>query len=160
MKPSKWRGSLPKTKAAAFREQAVSRNGFPDLDLLDPSWESSTPEQRIDLAVRTEAAALSTDKAITNSEGASFEYARSSVALANTLGFNGAYEGTGCWLVLRADRSVERRHAARSLDVGRQASQPNGIAGRHRQESRANARCGGSARERFRRARCPSFSIR
>ena len=75
--------------------QAVPRSHFPDLNLVDTSWESLTPEQRIDLAVRTEAAALSTDRSITNSEGASFEYARSRIALANTLGFNGAYEGTG-----------------------------------------------------------------
>src|SRR5215467_13531990 len=53
-------------------DQAVQRGGFPDLDLLDPSWEALAPQQRIDLAIRTEAAALAADKAITNSEGATF----------------------------------------------------------------------------------------
>ena len=81
--------------------EAVLREGsLPDLNLIDRSWDSLTPEQRINLASQTEAAALSTDKLITNSDGASFEYARSRVALANTIGFAGKYEGTGAVLVL------------------------------------------------------------
>src|SRR5215510_10227178 len=79
-------------QSAGLPEHAAHRNGFPDLQLLDTSWETVTPAERIDLAIRTEAAALSTDKAITNSEGASFDYARTQVALANTLGFNGSYQ--------------------------------------------------------------------
>jgi PmbA protein len=84
--------------SAGLPEHAISRDGFPDLQLLDPSWEAVTPAQRIDFAIRTEAAALASDKAITNSEGASFDYARSRVAVANSLGFNGAYEGTSAAL--------------------------------------------------------------
>lgn len=80
-------------------EGCVFRSDFPNLNLLDPAWDELTPEQRISLAMRTEAAAFSTDKAIANSEGASFEYARTRVALANTLGFVGEYEGTGAALV-------------------------------------------------------------
>jgi PmbA protein len=86
-------------QSGGLPEESSFHGNFPDLNLLDPAWESLTPEQRIDLAVRAEAAALATDKAITNSEGASFEYARSAVALANTLGFTGAYAGTGAALV-------------------------------------------------------------
>jgi PmbA protein len=85
-------------QSAGLPEEAAARNGFPDLQLCDPSWEKLTPAARIDLATRAERAALSTDKAITNSEGASFEYTRTQIALANTLGFNGAYEGTGAGL--------------------------------------------------------------
>src|SRR5262249_964525 len=48
-------------ESGGLPSQAVPRSGFPDLDLVDTSWEDLTPEQRIDLAVRTEAAALSTD---------------------------------------------------------------------------------------------------
>jgi PmbA protein len=81
-------------KSGGLPKEAISRNGVPDLDLLDLSWENLTPAQRIDLAIRAEAASLATDKSITNSEGASFEYTRTRVALANSLGFNGAYEGT------------------------------------------------------------------
>jgi PmbA protein len=66
------------------------------------------------LAIRTEAAALSVDKSITNSEGASFEYARSQVVLANTLGFNGAYEGTGaglyCVPIAQSKDGMQRDH--------------------------------------------------
>src|SRR6185295_19112646 len=95
-------------------DQAVHRTGFPDLNLLDRSWETLTPDQRIDLAIRTEAAALSTDKAITNSEGASFEYTRTRVALANTLGFNGVYEGTGaglyCVPIAQSKDGMQRDH--------------------------------------------------
>ena len=98
--------------------EAVFRSDFPDLNLLDPSWEKLTPEQRIGLALRAEAAASLTDKAIANSEGASFEYARSEWLWQIRLGFIGAYEGTGSRSVLCADSAVERRHAARSLDVG------------------------------------------
>src|SRR5438874_495875 len=62
-------------ESGGLPEQAVQRTGFPDLNLLDPSWEQLTPEQRIELAIRTEAAALASNQLITNSEGASFEYA-------------------------------------------------------------------------------------
>ena len=104
-------------------DQAIHRNGFPDLNLLDPSWEQLTPEHRIDLAIRTEAAALAADKAITNSEGASFEYTRSRVALANTLGFSGGYSGTGaglsCVPIAQSKDGMQRDHwmsAARHRD--------------------------------------------
>jgi PmbA protein len=124
-------------ESGGLPSQAVPRSGFPDLNLVDPSWESLTPEQRIDLAVRTEAAALSTDRSITNSEGASFEYARSKVALANTLGFNGAYEGTGGWLfcvpIAQSKEGMQRDHwmsAARHRlqlgspeDIGKKAAE-------------------------------------
>ena len=123
--------------SAGLPECAVHRNGFPDLQLLDRSWETVTPAQRIDFAIRTEAAALSTDKAITNSEGASFDYARSQVAVANSLGFNGAYEGTSaalyCVPIAQSSEGMQRDHwvsAARHRDqmdlpenIGRKAAE-------------------------------------
>jgi PmbA protein len=75
--------------------ESVFRNDFPDLNLVDRAWDALTPDERISWAVRAEKAALSADKAIVNSEGASFEQSHSLVALANTQGFMGAYEGTG-----------------------------------------------------------------
>src|SRR5687767_1494028 len=69
-------GLTSEDHSGGLPEESGWQNAIPDLSLIDPSWESLTPEQRIGLAVRTEAAAFSTDKAITNSEGASFEYAR------------------------------------------------------------------------------------
>lgn len=101
-------------ESAGLPEQAVHRSGFPDLQLLDRSWEVVTPAARIDLAIRAEAAALSTNNAITNSEGASFDYTRSRVALANTLGFHGAYEGTTaglyCVPVAQSKEGMQRDH--------------------------------------------------
>jgi len=93
-------------------DQSVFQSDFPDLNLLDPEWEKLKPEQRIGLAIRAETAALSADKAIVNSEGASFEYARSRLALANTLGFLGAYEGTGsslaCVPIAQSETGMQR----------------------------------------------------
>jgi PmbA protein len=103
--------------------ESFFQSKFPDLNLFDPRWEELTPEQRIALAVRTEKAAFDTDKAITNSEGASFEYARSRVALANTSGFAGEYEGTGaalvCVPIAQSSAGMQRDHwmsAARHRD--------------------------------------------
>jgi PmbA protein len=81
-------------------DESVFQRQFPDLDLLDLEWERLAPGERIDLARRAEAAAFSTDKAIVNSEGGQFEYARSRTVLANTLGFLGGYEGTGSALAV------------------------------------------------------------
>src|SRR6266536_2380262 len=81
-------------ESGGLPDAAFLQTQFTDLNLLDSSWDSLSPEERIGLAVRAEKAALSVDKSITNSEGASFDYARSRVALANTSGFSGEYEGT------------------------------------------------------------------
>ncbi len=101
-------------ESGGLPEESVFRTDFPDLDLLDPNWENLTPGQRIALAVRAEAAALSADKAITNSEGGSFEYARTRVTLANTLGFTGAYEGTtavlACVPIAQCPDGMQRDH--------------------------------------------------
>jgi PmbA protein len=117
--------------------ESVSRTDFPNLDLVDPSWEKLAPEERIAWAIRAEKAALSADKAIVNSEGSSFEQAHSRVALANTLGFTGAYEGTNaglfCGPVAESAGGKQRDYwvtAARHRnkmespeDVGRKAAQ-------------------------------------
>ena len=118
-------------ESGGLPEQAVQRNGFPDLNLLDGSWELLTPAERIDLAVRTEAAAFSTDKAITNSEGASFEYARSRVALANTHGFNGTYDGTGaglyCVPIAQSKDGMQRDHWMSAARHRHQMASPEDI---------------------------------
>src|SRR5262249_26609896 len=58
--------------------------------------------------------ALSADNRITNSEGASFDYARSRGVLANTQGFNGTYEGTTaglyCVPIARSREGMQRDH--------------------------------------------------
>jgi PmbA protein len=118
-------------ESGGLPEEAIARSSFPDLNLLDRSWESLTPAQRIDLALRAESAALSTDKAITNSEGASFEYARSRVALANTLGFNGTYEGTGaglfCVPIAQSKDGMQRDHWMSAARHRNQMDSPENI---------------------------------
>src|SRR5881296_1958148 len=49
-------------ESGGLPEESVFRNDLPDLKLADPSWEDLTPEKRIKLALRAEAAALSADK--------------------------------------------------------------------------------------------------
>lgn len=62
---------------------------FPDLDLYHP-W-SLPVEAAIELARQCEAAALATDKRITNSEGASVSTGASRFVYANSHGFNAGY---------------------------------------------------------------------
>ena len=61
----------------------------PDLDLFHP-WDV-TSEQAASLALECEAAALSTDKRITNSEGAGVSAQQSHFFSAHTRGFRGGY---------------------------------------------------------------------
>ncbi|MEJ8824278.1 metalloprotease PmbA [Variovorax humicola] len=61
----------------------------PDLDLFHP-W-SVTSEQAAEIALECEAAALSTDKRVTNSEGAGVSAQQSHFFSAHTHGFRGGY---------------------------------------------------------------------
>lgn len=112
-------------------EESGFQSSFPDLNLIDPTWEDLTPDERIALAIRTEAAALSTDKSITNSEGASFEYARSRMAVANTLGFAGAYEGTiaalVCVPIAQTKDGMQRDHWMSAARHRKQMESPENI---------------------------------
>jgi len=107
-------GLTSEDSSSGLPEQATRRESYPELNLLDPSWDRLSPAQRIELAKRTEVAALSTDKAITNSEGASFDYTRTRVAVANTLDFNGAYEGSTaglyCVPIAQSKAGMQRDH--------------------------------------------------
>ena len=64
----------------------------PDLDLYDPTRLNT--EQQIDLAKRVEAAAMSTDQRVTNSEGGDFESSSGRVVLSNSHGFLGEYQSS------------------------------------------------------------------
>jgi PmbA protein len=112
-------------------EASLLVNAFPDLDLLDTTWESLTPDQRIDLARRAEAAALSADKAIVNSEGGSFDYTRSSTVLANTLNFVGMYQGTGASIavgpIAQSKEGMQRDYWISAARHRRQMQSPEDI---------------------------------
>ena len=82
----------------------------PDLQ-LDFPW-TIDADHAIDLAVKCEAAALSLDKRITNSEGATIWTNRGVRAYGNTHGFVGGYAKTGhsisCAVLGEVDGSMER----------------------------------------------------
>jgi len=64
----------------------------PDLDLYDSTRLNT--EQQIDLAKRVEAAAMSSDERVTNSEGGDFDSSSGRVVLANSHGFLGEYQSS------------------------------------------------------------------
>jgi len=63
----------------------------PALDLEDPTGHDLSPEDKIELARRSEAAALAADPRITNSEGGDFADRRAHYAYAASHGFAGEY---------------------------------------------------------------------
>jgi PmbA protein len=69
--------------------QLVDR--MPDLDLADPTGHDLAPEEKLELARRTEAAALAEDPRITNSEGAEFFDRQARYAYATSHGFEREY---------------------------------------------------------------------
>jgi len=64
----------------------------PDLDLYDPTRLNT--EQQIELAKRVEAAAMSADERVTNSEGGDFDSSSGRVVLGNSHGFLGEYHSS------------------------------------------------------------------
>jgi PmbA protein len=64
----------------------------PDLDLDDERGHDLSPEEKIELARRAEAAALQADPRITNSEGGDFSDRRARYAYATSHGFAGSYQ--------------------------------------------------------------------
>jgi PmbA protein len=64
---------------------------LPALDLEDPTGHDLSPEDKIELARRGEAAALAVDPRITNSEGGDFADRRANYAYAASHGFAGEY---------------------------------------------------------------------
>jgi PmbA protein len=124
-------------ESGGLPDPSLFANSFPDLDLIDPSWEKLSPADRIDLAIRAERASLKADPRIVNSEGGSFEYSRSRTVLGNTAGFLGEFEGTGAGLsaspVAQSNEGMQRDYwmsAARHLkdlespeSIGRKAAE-------------------------------------
>jgi len=80
---------------SALADAALLARDRPDLGLDDPAGLETTPEERVELARRCEAAALDADPKIVNSEGAGFSARSSRVAYASSRGFVGEYRGTG-----------------------------------------------------------------
>ncbi len=77
--------------AAGLPDPAEFASMTPDLGLEDPEGHGLTPEEKIAIAERAEAAALAADPRITNSEGAEFFDRRARYAYATSHGFFGSY---------------------------------------------------------------------
>ena len=73
-------------------EEPAMAKDLPDLDLYDPTVLST--DAQIELAKRAEAAAMTMDQRITNSEGADFNSAAGRVVLGNSHGFLGDYRSS------------------------------------------------------------------
>src|SRR6266581_1811833 len=76
---------------AGLPEASELCRAVPELDLHDPEGHALSPEEKIDLARRVEAAALESDPRITNSEGGDFGDRRARYAYATSHGFSGEY---------------------------------------------------------------------
>lgn len=109
-----------------------------NLDLFYEDVYSLSTENRIDYARRAEAAAMSVDPRITNSDGGSFDAATGYKVLANSLGFVGEYRRSYCSVsavpIAQTDGSAMQRDywysASRTLQkldspeaVGRKAAE-------------------------------------
>ncbi|MXS85075.1 metalloprotease PmbA [Nitrosomonas sp. HPC101] len=118
---------------AGLADQDLLATAFPDLDLYHP-WPLPV-EEAIELARQCEAAALATDKRITNSEGASISASASRFVYANSHGFNTGYplsrHSISCAVIAGKQDNMQRDYwysvarAARDLEaieaVGRKA---------------------------------------
>lgn len=108
-----------------------------DLQLYSEDIAGLETAHKLDQARRAEAAALSTDPRISNSEGASFDSHLGFHAFANSLGFSGSYRTSSCSIsavpVARQGDSMERDYwfslarSPRSLEspeeIGRKAAE-------------------------------------
>src|SRR6185503_1425583 len=76
---------------AGLPEPAELIDRLPDLDLEDGSGDEPTPEDKIEIARRAEAAALAVDPRIANSEGAEYGDRRARYVYATSSGFARGY---------------------------------------------------------------------
>jgi len=101
--------------AALAPSDLLASPPFPDLDSVDPS--ELDPGELRSRALEAEAAALAV-KGVTNSSGASASTSGSTVALATSGGFSGAYSATGfgcsASVVAGEGGSMQRDHASHS----------------------------------------------
>jgi len=84
--------AVAEDETSGLPEAALMASDFPDLDVYDDTRLSV--DQEISLARHTEAAALSADSRITNSEGADSTAGHGTVVVANTHGFLGIHRSS------------------------------------------------------------------
>jgi PmbA protein len=93
-------------------EASVLAREIPALDLDDPTGHDLSPEGKIELARRCEAAALGVDPRITNSEGGDFADRRARYAYAASHGFAAEY-GTSSFSLSASPVASENGHMQR-----------------------------------------------
>jgi len=81
-------------ESAGLPEAGDFARQWPDLDIYDEAVEQLTTEEKIEMAHAAERAARASSERIVNFDGGGLETARSTLVLANSLGFAGEYEGT------------------------------------------------------------------
>ena len=92
---------------AGLPDRGEFASAIPDLALEDPEGHGLTPEEKIAIAQRAEAAALEADPRITNSEGAEFFERRARYAYAASHGFFGSYPTSSFGLTVSPVASVD-----------------------------------------------------
>jgi PmbA protein len=99
---------------AGLPDPASLITAVPDLELEEQGGEDLTPEAKIELARRTEAAALESDPRIANSEGAEYWDRRARYVYATSHGFAHGYATTAFGLsvspVASAEGEMQRDH--------------------------------------------------
>jgi len=93
-------------------ESSALAREIPALDLDDPTGHDLSPEEKIELARRCEAAALGADPRITNSEGGDFADRRARYAYAASHGFAAEY-GTSSFSLSASPVASENGHMQR-----------------------------------------------
>ncbi|GLQ05660.1 TldD/PmbA family protein [Sneathiella chinensis] len=103
--------NMPEDDYCGLADPALLARSIPDLDLYDPQELSN--ETLIDMARTAEETALSID-GVTNSEGSSASFGHSSIALATSGGFTGAYSSSnfsaGVSVIAGEGTKMERDH--------------------------------------------------
>ncbi len=106
--------SAPDEFAGLPEPESLASKGADSLQLYDERIEILSLDERINVARSCEAAALSFDSRITNSEGASLSTSIGEVALANSRGFAASYPATSISLSTEAladDKDGKKRNA-------------------------------------------------
>ncbi len=119
--------------SAGLPEEGGPAGPISDLDLADPAGHQLSPEEKIEIAKRAEAAALNADSRITNSEGAEFFERQATYTYATSHGFSGSYRTSGFSLTVSPVASSNgemQRESWYSLARKRAALQPPEEVGR------------------------------
>ncbi len=93
------RHTSPDEASVLPSREEFSRASNPDLQLYDDAIATLSTERKIELARACEAAALTFDARITNSEGGSCATTLGRMLLVTSSGFEGEYHGSNCGLV-------------------------------------------------------------